>query len=155
MTATPLASLPKAVLHEHLDGGLRVRTVAELADEVGYRGLPSDDPDILKSWFYQGDAGSLESYLDAFQHTIAVMQTADAIHRIARENVADLAESGAVYAEIRLGPSLHTENGLAMEDVIEAAVAGAAEAGAEHGVVTGIIVTALRNLPGSVPTGDM
>lgn len=137
--------LPKAVLHEHLDGGLRVETVLELADEVGYRGLPSHDIEELRTWFHQGRSGSLERYLEAFEHTIAVMQTEDAISRVAYESVRDLADDGVVYAEIRFAPSLNTLDGLPREAVLDAAWDGVRRGVAEGGIVVGgLIVCAMR-----------
>ena len=78
-----IQSLPKAVLHDHLDGGLRVATILELADECGYTDLPADDVNTLTDWFDQGRSGSLERYLEAFEHTVAVMCTETAIQRTA------------------------------------------------------------------------
>ena len=107
-----LRSLPKAELHNHLDGGLRVETVIELADAIGYRDLPTSDPAALTEWFDQGDSGSLEGYLASFDHTIAVMQTPEAIERVAFEAGEDLATDGVIYAEIRFAPVLNTARGL-------------------------------------------
>lgn len=137
--------LPKAVLHEHLDGGLRVETVLELADAAGYRGLPSHDIEQLRTWFHQGRSGSLERYLEAFAHTVAVMQTEEAISRVAYESVRDLADDGVVYAEIRFAPSLNTVGGLSREAVLEAAWDGVRQGVAEGGIVVGgLIVCAMR-----------
>ena len=148
MKIDDVASLPKAVLHDHLDGGLRAETVLELADSCGYRGLPSDDPRALASWFQQGSARSLEAYLAAFEFTIAVMRTPEAIERVAYEAVVDLAADGAVYAELRFGPSLHLPE-MRREDAIEAAGAGLARGSADTGCVAALIVTALRNMDDS------
>jgi adenosine deaminase len=145
-----LQGLPKAELHNHLDGGLRVSTVLELADAIGYDGLPSTDEEILAGWFYQGDSGSLESYLAGFEHTIAVMQTPAAIERVAYEAGLDLAADGVIYAEIRFAPILNTRRGLAREDVIEAALSGLRRGAAESGLVVGLIVDAMRNYPDSL-----
>ena len=139
-----LQRLPKVVLHDHLDGGLRSQTVIELADAVGYPGLPTADADDLARWFFQGDAGSLEEYLAAFDHTIGVMQTNDAVERVAFEAGADLANDGVVYAELRFAPSGHVGRGLSRTEVLEAALAGMERAEAEHGIVMRIIVDALR-----------
>ena len=130
-----IQSLPKAVLHDHLDGGVRVATILELADEYGYEGLPADDEHALAEWFDQGRSGSLERYLQAFEHTIAVMCTDAAIQRVAYEAGVDLAEQGAVYAEIRFGPSLHMIHGLSREAAIEAVLDGLAAAQRETGIV--------------------
>lgn len=144
-----LARLPKIELHNHLDGGLRVGTVLELADQLGYTALPTTDPDQLAAWFYRGKSGSLEQYLAGFEHTIAVMQTANAIERVAFEAGVDLHSDGVIYAEIRFAPVLNTRRGLAREDVIEAALSGLAKATAETGVELKLIVDAMRNFPDS------
>lgn len=135
--------LPKAVLHDHLDGGLRPGTVLELADAIGYDQLPATSADALGDWFYQGEAQSLEAYLAAFSHTVAVMQTPDAVERVAFEAIEDLAADGAVYAEIRFGPSLL--DAMAREQAIEAALAGLERGSTATGCVSGLIVTALRH----------
>lgn len=142
--AEVVASLPKAVLHEHLDGGLRVETVLDLADAAGYRGLPTYDADELRAWFHQGRSGSLERYLEPFTHTVAVMQTEEAISRIAFEAVEDLANDGVVYAEIRFAPSLCTAGGLAREAVLEAAADGIWRASKGRDIEVGTIVCAMR-----------
>ena len=102
--------VPKVLLHDHLDGGLRPATVAELADEIGYDQLPARDVAGLTAWFrgVAGSAGSLVRYLEAFDHTVAVMQTEQALIRVARECAEDLATDGVVYAEVRFAPELHT-----------------------------------------------
>ena len=116
-----ISRAPKVLLHDHLDGGLRPQTVLELADEAGYRDLPADDADSLGRWFRQAaDSGSLVRYLETFAHTVGVMQTPDAIHRVARECALDLAADGVVYAEVRFAPELSTAQGLAIEAVVEA-----------------------------------
>ncbi|GMR03010.1 MAG: adenosine deaminase [Acidimicrobiia bacterium] len=136
--------LPKAVLHEHLDGGLRVGTILEIADEEGYTDLPAWDDEALTEWFYQGRSGSLERYLEAFVHTIGVMQSAKAVARVAYESAEDLANDGVVYAEIRFDPGLCTRRGLRREDVLEAALDGFARASRDTGITVNTIATALR-----------
>jgi adenosine deaminase len=132
LTAENVARAPKVLLHDHLDGGLRPRTVLELADQYGYRDLPATDPDSLGTWFRQAaDSGSLVQYLETFAHTVGVMQHPDAIHRVARECALDLAADGVVYAEVRFAPELSTAQGLAIEAVVEAMVAGFAAGSAE------------------------
>lgn len=131
-------------MHDHLDGGVRVATVIELADEAGYTDLPSTDEDELSAWFHQDQSGSLERYLESFRHTFGVMQTQDAIRRVAYEAGVDLADDGVVYAEIRFGPSLHTKNGLRREDAIEAVLDGLDAAHRETGIVLYAIASALR-----------
>jgi adenosine deaminase len=143
-TSTTL-DVPKAVLHEHLDGGLRIDTILEIADDEGYADLPSTDADELASWFFQGDSGSLERYLEAFAHTTAVMQTPEAIARIAYESGEDLARDGVVYAEVRYDPGLSTRRGLQREDVIEAMLDGFSRASRDTGIAIYAIAAALRH----------
>lgn len=138
-------TLPKVVLHEHLDGGLRVETVLELAERSGYGELPADDPEVLADWFDQGKSGSLERYLEAFRHTVAVMQSAEAIERVAYESVEDLAGDGVLYAEIRFAPSLLTASGLDRHEVLEAALAGLRRGERATGMVARLIVDAIRD----------
>ena len=138
-------SLPKALLHDHLDGGVRVETILELADAQGYTGLPAADADTLTDWFDRGRSGSLERYLEAFTHTVAVMSSESAIQRIAYEAGIDLAGDGVVYAEVRFGPSLHMIHGLTREAVIEAVLDGFAAAHRETGIVLYAIASALRH----------
>lgn len=124
ITLDEAVRLPKVLLHDHLDGGLRVSTILELAEGIGWT-LPSTDPDHLQAWFTRGaETSDLLQYLATFEHTLAVMQTAEHIERIAHEAVVDLAGDGVVYAEIRFAPELHQQRGLALESVVEAVTAG-------------------------------
>src|SRR5260221_412894 len=118
---------PKALLHDHLDGGLRPQTVIELADQYGYTELPefSGGADGLGRWFAESaDSGSLPRYLETFQHTVGVMQNADALFRVAAECAEDLAADGVIYAESRYAPEQHLDGGLTLDEVVEAADAG-------------------------------
>src|SRR5207342_3361873 len=116
---------PKVLLHDHLDGGLRPRTIVELAAETGYSGLPTTDADELATWIRRGaDRKSLELYLETFAHTVGVMQTAPAIARVAAECVEDLAADGIVYAEVRYAPELSTAGGLSLDAVVDALTDG-------------------------------
>ena len=109
-----LRAAPKVLLHDHLDGGLRPATVVELARDQKYNGLPTNDPGELARWFHASAAsGSLSLYLRGFAHTIAVMQTVDAIERVAYECGEDLAHDGVVYAEVRYAPIFSTHDGVA------------------------------------------
>src|SRR4029453_6865531 len=126
-----IVKAPKALLHDHLDGGLRPASVVELAEAIGHD-LPETDPDRLGEWFVaSADSGSLERYLETFAHTVAVMQTAEALHRVARECALDLAADGVVYAEVRYAPEQHLERGLKLDDVVEAVRDGFADGCAE------------------------
>jgi adenosine deaminase len=125
LTAEALRRAPKVLLHDHLDGGLRPATVIELAEDRGYRDLPSTDPDTLGRWFREAaDSGSLVRYLETFAHTCAVLQDQAALVRVAEEAVLDLAEDGVVYAEVRYAPELCVERGLTLDAVVEAVQEG-------------------------------
>jgi adenosine deaminase len=149
---------PKVLLHEHLDGGLRPATLIELADEIGYTALPTHDPAELATWFKPapGTADrSLVRYLEAFDHTTAVMQTAAAIERVAAESVEDLADDGIVYAEIRFAPEQHLREGLALDEVVEAALAGIGRASAGRPIVVGLLLCAMRQAARSVEIAEL
>ncbi len=121
-----LRPLPKVSLHDHLDGGLRPSTILELADDIG-RPLPASDPAALRDWFFEAaSSGSLPLYLQTFDHTVAVLQTAEALSRVASEYVLDLADDGVVYAETRWAPEQHLAGGLSMEAAVEAVADGLA-----------------------------
>ena len=145
MDYNSLIDLPKVELHNHLDGGLRIQTVIDLAEETDYDQLPSHDPQSLADWFLQDQSGSLEQYLAGFVHTIGVMQTPAAIARVALEAGLDVAADGVVYAEIRFAPSLNTERGMRYEDVIEAALSGFQGAEDAVGIKIRLIVDAMRH----------
>lgn len=145
MDRTILQRLPKVVLHDHLDGGLRPETVLELAREQDYDGLPEATPEALSRWFCQGESATLERYLEAFAQTVAVMQTAAALERVAHEAVLDAAADGAVYAELRFAPMLHLAGGLAPEQVMDAVLAGCASGRRRTGIPAFVIACALRH----------
>ncbi|MBA0054196.1 adenosine deaminase [Streptomyces sp. AJS327] len=142
---------PKVLLHDHLDGGVRPETVAELALESGYPGLPETEVDRLERWFREAaDSGSLERYLETFQHTVGVMQTREALERVAAECAEDLAADGVVYAEVRFAPEQHLAGGLTLEEVVEAVNDGFREGerrarAAGHRIRVGALLTAMRH----------
>jgi adenosine deaminase len=124
-TTEQIKLVPKVLLHDHLDGGLRPQTIIDIAQEIGYTSLPTQDATELAIWFREAcDSGSLVRYLETFSHTIAVMQRREDIVRVAKECALDLARDGVVYAEVRGAPELFTEQGLSMSDVVEATLAG-------------------------------
>ncbi|MBS9533881.1 adenosine deaminase [Mycobacterium sp. M1] len=151
ITLEQIRRAPKALLHDHLDGGLRPATVLDIAGQIGYDGLPATDADTLARWFHtQTHSGSLERYLEPFSHTVAVMQTPEALHRVAVECVEDLAADSVVYAEVRFAPELHIERGLSFDEVVEAVLAGFADgeraaAAAGRPIVVRCLVTAMRH----------
>lgn len=125
LTLAAIRQAPKAVLHDHLDGGLRPATVLELARDCGYDQLPAGDAESLGAWFRDAaDSGSLERYLETFAHTVAVMQTPEGLRRVARECAEDLAADGVVYAEVRFAPEQHLEAGLTLDEVVEYTLEG-------------------------------
>lgn len=142
-------SLPTVLLHDHLDGGLRPETVLELAESSGYTDLPANDARDLGTWFDQSDSGSLETYLDSFRHTIAVMQGPASLERVAYEAAIDLAADGVVYAEIRFAPLLYTTRGIGGNRVIEAIASGMRLGQAETGLRWTLIVAAQRHVDDS------
>ncbi|GIE99147.1 adenosine deaminase [Paractinoplanes rishiriensis] len=145
-----IVKAPKALLHDHLDGGLRPATILELADAIGHP-LPAGDPQALGEWFVAAaDSGSLERYLETFAHTVAVMQTEAGLHRVAKECALDLSADGVVYAEVRYAPEQHLERGLTLDRVVDAVnsgfVDGAAEAAAQgRPIRVGVLLTAMRH----------
>ena len=150
LTFDQIKTLPKAVLHDHLDGGLRPATVAELAADEGYQNLPTTDPAALAKWIKDAcDSGSLEAYLETFQHTVGVMQSFAAIERVAYECAVDHANDGVVYAEIRFAPELHQLNGLSLDEIVQAVITGFARGEAEMAnlgkpIVMRTLLTAMR-----------
>lgn len=150
---------PKALLHDHLDGGLRVATVLELADLCGWTPrLPTTDPEALQRWFTAGaEAGDLLAYLATFEHTLAVMQRAEFLERVAYEAVCDLADDGVVYAEVRFAPELHQQQGLSLEAVVEAVAAGVrrGEQESHASIVVNLIVCAMRTEHRSMEIVDL
>ncbi|WP_149185037.1 adenosine deaminase [Streptomyces sp. TRM49041] len=150
-TADQIRRAPKVLLHDHLDGGLRPGTVIDLARQQGYEALPETEPDKLALWFREAaDSGSLERYLETFAHTCAVMQTREALFRVAAECAEDLAEDGVVYAEVRYAPEQHLEGGLTLEEVVAAVNEGFREGerrarASGHRIRVGALLTAMRH----------
>jgi adenosine deaminase len=161
LTLDQIRAVPKVLLHDHLDGGLRPQTVLELAREIGYRDLPGDNVEELTRRLTEGaHRGHLEIYLDAFRHTVAVMQTPDALRRVAAECAADLAADGVVYAEVRFAPELHTERGLSLDEVVEAVLDGfargsASAARAGRGITVYALLTAMRTAARSLEIAEL
>ncbi len=171
-SATPerIRRAPKVLLHDHLDGGLRPATVIELAEAVGYTGLPETEPERLALWFRDAadspakaelaEGVGLERYLETFAHTCAVMQTRDALVRVASECAQDLAADGVVYAEVRYAPEQHLEAGLTLEEVVEAVNEGFRQgeslaAAAGHRIRVGALLTAMRHAARSLEIAEL
>jgi adenosine deaminase len=155
-TLDDIRRAPKVLLHDHLDGGLRPATVVDLARETGYDHLPTTDPEELGAWFAEAAAsGSLERYLETFDHTVGVMQTTEALTRVAYECAEDLARDGVVYAEVRYAPEQHTTRGLTLSQVVEAVLDGFAQGGRDHGIRVGTLLTAMRHQARSMEIAEL
>ncbi len=151
-----LQSLPKVLLHEHLDGVLRPQTVVELARQAGYVDLPTSDPLALAQWFHRGAShGSLKRYLEGFRHTIAVMQTEEALERVAYEQAEDLSKDGVVYFETRFAPVFHTQKGLTHQQVVSAVLKGLERGRKDFGIASGLIICAMRNMDVSLEMAEL
>jgi len=151
-----LKSLPKVLLHEHLDGVLRPKTVIELARSAEYNRLPTEDPEELARWFHQGaNQGSLPKYLEGFVHTIAVMQTEEALERVTYEQAEDLSRDGVVYFETRFAPIFHTQKGLTHQQVVSAVLKGLERGRKDFGISCGLILCAMRNMDVSLEMAEL
>ena len=155
-TLEEIRKAPKVLLHDHLDGGLRPETIVDLARESGYDRLPSTDPDNLRQWFHEAaDSGSLERYLETFAHTVGVMQTREALYRVALECAEDLAADGVVYAEVRFAPEQHTSAGLGLDEVVQAVLDGFKDGSARYGIRVGTLLTAMRHQARSMEIAEL
>jgi adenosine deaminase len=151
-----IRSVPKVLLHDHLDGGLRPETIVDLAAETGYQGLPTTDAAELARWMTgAAERGRLELYLEAFQHTVAVMQTRDALIRVAAECAEDLAADGIVYAEVRFAPELHVERGLSLDQVVEAVLEGFRRGSRGRNITVYALLTAMRTAARSLEIAEL
>lgn len=159
MTTLGLSSIreaPKVLLHDHLDGGVRPSTVIDLAREQGYDGLPTTDPVDLAAWFVEGAARrSLPRYLEPFEHTVGVMQTPEALTRVAAECAEDLADDGVVYAEIRFAPELHLAQGLDPDQVVGAVLDGFEQVTSRRPIQIGVLLTAMRTAANSSEIAEL
>jgi adenosine deaminase len=152
---TFIRSLPKVLLHDHLDGGLRPETIVELARDQQYE-LPTTDASALAEWFHRGaKRGSLPLFLEGFAHTVGVMQTADALERVAYEMLADMRDDGVVYVETRFAPLLHTHKGLHSDEVVTAVLKGLERGNRDFGVEYGAILCAMRNTQRSLEVAEL
>jgi adenosine deaminase len=155
-----IKKLPKISLHDHLDGALRPQTIIDLANKFGFT-LPANEAAGLRRWFEESaNSGSLTDYLKTFDITTAVMQTREALTRVAHEYVLDLADDGVIYAEVRWAPEQHLHNGLTLDEVVDAVQDGL-DSGIEevenHGgsIRTGQIICAMRHNDRSLEIAEL
>ncbi|HYI66762.1 MAG TPA: adenosine deaminase [Candidatus Limnocylindrales bacterium] len=147
VSADALRPLPKAELHQHLDGSVRPETAVELAAAIG---MPLEIEEAHRRLVGPERCGSQAQLLEYFDLPIALLQTSEALERVTSELVEDLLHDGVRYAEIRWAPRLHLERGLSVTAVLEAVASGVARAALTHGPATpliGLIVTAMRSHP--------
>ena len=144
-----ITAMPKAVLHDHLDGGLRVDTLIELAYKQSYRELPSTNKQHLLEWIEPKPNKSLAINLEAWDHTIAVMQDSDSIYRVTMEALEDLSNDGVVYAELRFAPLVHCQSKLNPNEVVNAVLNGIKDGSDKFNILSGAILCAMRHLNNS------
>jgi adenosine deaminase len=155
VTREMIRRLPKVELHDHLDGSVRPATIVDLARELKVE-LPAGDPAALAEWFHRGaDRKSLKLYLEGFAVTLSVMQTEEALERIARESIEDLAADNVMYAEIRFAPVLHQARGLNLEKVVLAVLRGLEEGRKKTGTDFGVILCSMRDQQVSLETAEL
>jgi adenosine deaminase len=151
-----IRSVPKVLLHDHLDGGLRAQTVIELANDLNYKKLPTTDPAELAQWFHRGAyKGNLVEFLQGFEHTCAVMQTKESLERVAYEMMEDMHYDGVCYVETRFAPVFHTSQGLYNEDVVTAVLAGLEKGKKDFGVGYGLILCGMRNMTNTLEIAEL
>ena len=141
-----IQTAPKILLHDHLDGGLRPSTIVQLAKDSEIKSLPTYNANELGDWMTAtADRKDLELYLEAFAHTLSVMQTQDALYRVAAECAEDLADDGIIYAEVRFAPELHLANGLTVTQVIESVLEGFKSGSEGRGIIVNALICAIRS----------
>ncbi len=155
-TENIIREVPKVRLHDHLDGGLRPETIIELAEQQKYDKLPTNDPTKLAEWFHQGaNKGNLIEYLQGFEHTCGLMQTKNALERVAYEMMEDMKNDGICYVETRFAPILHLEKGLHYDDVVTSVLAGLERGKKDFGVGYGLILCGMRNMKTSLEIAEL
>ena len=151
-----IKEVPKVLLHDHLDGGVRTSTLIELAEKESYKKLPSKDPEELATWFHRGaNKGNLKEYLQGFEHTCALMQTKSSLERVAYEMMEDMKEDGICYVETRFAPILHLDKGLHYDDVITSVLNGLERGKKDFGVHYGLILCGMRNMKNSLEIAEL
>ncbi len=151
-----IKAVPKVLLHDHLDGGLRPQTIIELAKDLKYNKLPTKDPEELRNWFHRGaNKGNLVEYLQGFDHTCAVMQTREGLKRVAYEMMEDMKNDGVCYVETRFAPVFHTNKGLYPEDIVTSVLEGLEKGKKDFGVGYGLILCGMRNMKNTLEIAEL
>lgn len=151
-----LPKVPKVLLHDHLDGGLRAETIIDLAKELKYKKLPTHDAGELAEWFHRGAVrGSLVEFLEGFEHTTAVMQTREGLIRVAYEMMEDMKNDGVCYVETRFAPVFHTQKGLYYDDVIQSVLEGLEKGKKDFGIGYGLILCGMRNMKNTLEIAEL
>ena len=151
-----IKAVPKAILHDHLDGGLRPSTIIELAKDLRYNKLPTKDPGEVAEWFHRGaNKGNLVEYLQGFEHTTAVMQTKESLERVAYEMMEDMKNDNVCYVETRFAPVYHTNKGLYHEDLVSAVLEGLERGKNDFGVGYGLILCGMRNMKNTLEIAEL
>lgn len=151
-----IRSVPKVLLHDHLDGGLRPQTIIELASEMNYKKLPTKDAGELAEWFHRGaNKGNLVEYLQGFEHTCAVMNTKESLTRVAYEMIEDMKNDGVCYVETRFAPVFHTSKTLYPEAVVQAVLEGLEKGKRDFGVGYGLILCGMRNMTNNLEIAEL
>lgn len=155
-TENIIREVPKVLLHDHLDGGLRPETIIDLAIKQNYKKLPTNNPVELADWFHRGaNKGNLVEYLQGFEHTCALMQTKESLERVAYEMMEDMHNDGICYVETRFAPILHLEKGLHYDDVVSAVLEGLEKGKKDFGVGYGLILCGMRNMKKSLEIAEL
>ena len=151
-----IRSVPKVLLHDHLDGGLRPQTIIELAEEQNYKKLPTSNPEELGNWFHQlANSGNLVEYLKGFKHTCAIMQSKSALERVAYEMMEDMKNDGVCYVETRFAPVYHLKGGLHLDDTVRAVLIGLEKGKKDFGVGFGLILCGMRNMTDTLEIAEL
>ena len=141
-----IQALPKAELHCHLDGSLRISTILELAENQGVKLPVQNESNLADLLFVENKVQNLEEYLQRFEITLSVMQTAESLQRCTYELIEDAAKENIRYIEIRYSPILHTKDGMTMNESVEAVKYGLEKGGEDFGIHSGIIICGIRNI---------
>jgi len=141
-----LKSLPKTDLHCHLDGSMRISTIIDLAKKDNVE-LPSTNEEKLRKILkVEGNHADLNSLLSMFEITLSVLQTEEALYRVAYELVEDCAEENVSYLEVRYSPILHTKKGLNLVRIMDVVLEGLRAARKKYGTKNGVIVCGIRTI---------